>query len=267
MAQVLVTIENSWYQNIGSIRNYSEGDFEKKILKYATSIFTSYFVLKCKYTIQKKGNRNERYKPDFILVSKDFKSWIIVEVELCGKPLAHTIRQIECFSSPEYIAEELAEYLVNHNEGIKEKKEDLLFLLENKDPDILVIYDDYCSDIFDKLKSQFSRLPICVIETYRTANHDLESYRISGDYPYQISSISPLKFYDHQHFEILRGTLFDEFNDSDDIDLYYLMKVYKAKIFKERNKVFIKIPENPFPPDATFQLEIDITKRLIIKKL
>src|SRR5258706_12264712 len=118
MSQLLITIEPAWYQSIANIRNYSEPDYEDKILKYGSEIFSNYYVLKCKFPFIYKKDRSQKYEPDFLLVSKNFKNWIIVEIELCRKPLFHTKKQVQCFSSPEFDAVELTNYLVSQLENI-----------------------------------------------------------------------------------------------------------------------------------------------------
>jgi len=78
MAQLLVTIEDVWYQAIASIRNYSEPDFEGKIFKYSSEIFKEFFTVPLKYDITNKLDRTEKCKPDLLLISKDFKRWIFI---------------------------------------------------------------------------------------------------------------------------------------------------------------------------------------------
>jgi hypothetical protein len=267
MAQLLVTIEDAWYQNLASVRNYSEKDFEDKILKHAENIFTSYYVVKCKYSITNRNDRNKRFEPDFLLISRKFNNWYFVEVELCGKALGHTKDQLNCFHNPEYDSLKLRDYLVKQNKQIASFSNELYDLLENKDPNVIVIYDDYCAKIFKTLNDEFSSLKICVIETYKTSKHPSETYRISGDYPYEISNISPLDPIDNQHYLVKRPELLKKYNDKDIVEIDYYLKILKGVIFISKGKVFIKLPENPLPPGSNFQLEIDITDKLIIKRL
>lgn len=269
MAQLLVTIESCWYQNIASVKNYYEADFEDKILKYAADVFSNYYVLKCKtFDIVERTDRSNKKRPDFVLISKSFTNWILVEVETCGPVLSkHTIDQCKCFLNPEYDPDDLCNYLVDQNPHIAAYKADVLNIVTNNAPKVLAIYDDYCQKTFDKLKTQFKDLQICVMETYRTSGHPSEAYRISGEYPYEISGISQLKALDGQHFEVLRPSLLEEINDDADIVLNYYMKTLKGKVFRAQKKTYLKIPQNPLPPDINIELNIDLTKSLIIKRL
>ena len=270
MAQLLITTEPNWYQNIASVKNYYEANFEDKILKYAEDVFSNYHVLKCKtFDILERTDRSNKKRPDFILVSKSFTNWIIVEVETCGPTLSkHTKDQIRCFLNPEYDADALADHLIDRNPFMAKFKDELLDIVTNKVPKVLAIYDDYCQDIFKKLKTLFSDLQICVMETYRTSAHELEAYRISGEYPYEISGISQLKpLDDGQHFEVLRPALLEDIKDDAEIDLNFSMRTLKGKIFRSEEKTYLKIPQNPLPPDINIELNVDLSKSLIIKRL
>jgi len=267
MAQLLITREPAWYQNIASVKNYYEKQFEDKVLKYATDIFNPYYVFKCKYTFTYKLDRSEKYQPDILLVSKTLKRWFIVELETCGKSLSHTKKQLRCFYEPEFKKESLVDYLIDQNSLVQNFRKELLDMFDNVPPKVLVVYDDYCSVTFDKLKSEFDFLQICVVETYRTDGHTSEAYRISGDYPYDISGTTQLKPFDFQHYEILRPDLFSQIPVDQEIIISYMMKDYKAVIFRVENLLYLKIPQNPFPPDINLILSIDISNNLIIKRI
>lgn len=174
---------------------------------------------------------------------------------------------MRCFYEPEFEKEVLVDYLINQDSNVQDFKSELLEMFDNIPPKVLVVYDDYCSATFDKLKSEFEFLQICVVETYRTDNHSSEAYRISGDYPYDISGATQLKPYDFQHYQILRPDLFTEIPVNEEIIIDYMMKDYKAVIFKSDDILYLKIPENPFPPDLNLILSIDISNKLIIKRI
>jgi hypothetical protein len=269
MSQVLVTFENHWYQSIASIRDYSEPNYEEKILKYGTGIFSSHYVLKCDFSFLTKNANKDSYKPDFLLISKNLKSWIIVEVELCRKALTHTFKQLKCFSDPDFDSEKLLEYLLNQpeNSSIAAFKAGVKHLLENHSPKLLVIYDDYCLNTFETIRAKYKDIDICVIEVYRTSEHISEAYRISGDYPYDISGISPLKFIDNQHYEITRPRIFDEFDIDIDIEMLYYMRRLKGRFLRTGSKMFLKLAFNPMPGDAPVQLQKDSLNRIIIKRV
>ncbi|MBI3234312.1 MAG: hypothetical protein HYZ42_09770 [Bacteroidetes bacterium] len=268
MAQLLVSIEDVWYQAIASIRNYSEPDFEEKIFKYSSDIFKNFYTVKFKYDIVNKTSRSEKCQPDLLIISKDFKRWIFIEVELCNKPLTHTKKQIRCFLNPEFDSTLAVDFLVRQNPYLAGNSMDLLNLIENTPPELLMIYDDYCHATFSKLLADFPKLKICILETYRTPLHECEAYRLSGDYPYEVSFISKLAYKDEQHYKVLKTEIFNGF-DEGDVEILYKMKKLKGVILKHpsKNQWFLKIPRNPLPNDIAVQLHLDKDKQLIIQKI
>src|SRR5688500_7489543 len=139
MAQILIThsTTNHWYTPIASIKQYNEPDFEEKLWRYSTAIFEHYYVFKFKHGLTCDEIPGEPYKPDLLLVSKNFKKWVIVEVELCKTPTQHTLDQITCFSKPKNTADDIADFIIRNNPSMKNKKQDFIDCFSNHAPDLI----------------------------------------------------------------------------------------------------------------------------------
>lgn len=268
MGQLLITHpEREWYQSIVSIRNYKETDFEAKFLRYATEIFKSFYVLKFKFTIVNRTKPSERYQPDLLLIAKDFKKWIFVEVELVKSDTAHSFRQIECFKNPVYNEADVVKYLIGQDSDLQKHEGDLLNLVTNHSPSLLMVYDSHSKFIFDKIYDTFGKVKICVFEVHKTIKHPHEAYRISGDYPYDITNSSKLIFEDETHYKFAKYEMVEALTEGDVI-IYYDMRPYNANIIKaKRKKAYLKIVDNHFPKDMQLQLAIDSDGTLILQRL
>ena len=268
MGQLLITRpDKEWYQSIVSIRNYSETDFEAKFFKYATEIFESFHVVKFKFSITNRTKPTERYQPDILLIAKNLKKWIFVEVELVKPDIAHSFRQIDCFKNPSFNENELLSYVVKHNKHLHPFSADLLDLFINHSPGLLMVYDNHSTSIFNKIYSTFGQIKICVFEVHKNADHVHEAYRISGDYPYDISKTSKLIYEDDQHYKFAKYDFVEEISEGD-VTIYFDMHPYNATIIKgKKKKAFLKIVDNPFPKDLQLQLALDDKSQLILQRL
>jgi hypothetical protein len=268
MGQLLITRpEKEWYQSIVSIRNYSETDFEAKFFRYATEIFSSFYVLKFKYTIVNRNRPADRYQPDLLIIAKNFKKWMFIEVELVKPDTAHSFKQIECFKNPVFDPDSVLKYVVVNNEVLKPFQSELLDLFTNYAPGLLMVYDSHSSFIFNKIRDTFGALKICVFEVHKTPGHLHEAYRISGDYPYDITNSSKLIYEDDQHYKFAKYEMIGGAPEGD-VLIYFDMHPYNATIIKgNRKKAFLKIVDNPFPKDLQLQLAIDSNDKLILQRL
>ncbi len=144
MAQVLVTRENAWYQGIASLKNIREKELEESILRYATAVFSNYVCFQSSFTFS--NTTGETSDPDILLISKNFKSWLIVEVELGGKDLKHTRKQLRVFTDPIFDVEKLIPHCSGKSAELTGKENELRNLFTNQPPEVLVIFDSYLSD-------------------------------------------------------------------------------------------------------------------------
>ena len=263
MAQLLVVKENAWYQAIASIRNYSEGDFEAKIYKYSKGIFKNYIVCKFKYDIIYEKDRSIVRKPDLVLISKDFKRWLFIEVELSNKPLGHTKTQIRCFLYPEFDPALVADFLYRQNPSFfAGKKKRLINLVTNEKPSLLLIFDDYSQKDFDNLAKEFSGLQICILESYRTPGHSMECYRLSGDYPHDLTYATKLEYKDDQHYKVIKPIILKDF-PAGQYEFMWHMKKLKGSILKAGKHLYLKIPDNPIRKDLVLQMIVENGKLII----
>jgi len=265
MAQVLVTKFNEWYQGIASLKNLPEKKLEYRFLKCAVEIFKGYHVFQSAFTFASKEN-DQTAGPDVLLIAENFSQWSIVELELTGKPLAHTKKQLKVFSTPRFNVEELIRHCLSKCQSLGGKEEDLKRMFETIPPSVLVIFDTYHKTTLDQISYEFD-CKICVLEVYKTINHDLELYRLSGDYPYIYSDFCYLKNYPSTPdiYRIERSELFADINN-EDIKVYYKNMELSAKIYKSGNSSFLKIPENPLDPGSDLKIFKSINQKFIIEK-
>jgi len=170
--------------------------------------------------------------------------------------------------NPEFDENDLVDFLTRQNPEFAVNEKELTDLVTNTPPELLMIFDDYCHDTFSKLLADFTSLKICILETYRTPSHECEAYRLSGDYPYEVSFISKLAYKDEQHYKVLKTEIFNGFAEGD-VEILYKMKKLKGVILKhpKNNQWFLKILRNPLPNDIAVQLHLDKYKQLIIQKI
>jgi hypothetical protein len=272
MGQLLITKpapSREWYHSIVSIRNYSEPDFEDKLFKYGEEVFDNFHVLKFKgFTIENDSNRSLKYKPDLLLIAKDFKKWLFVEVELVKQNMTHTYNQIECFLNPHYNSNALADYIIKQNSELAVFDAEIRNLISNYSPGVLVIFDSHSQAIFANINKKYPRAKICVFEVHRAFGHVFEAYRVSGDYPYDITNTSKLIHFDDQHYNFSRPDIISSIS-SDNITLYYDMEPINATLIRGKKKkdTFLKIADNPFPKDVGMQFSLEASGKFILQRI
>lgn len=265
MAQILVVNEdNCWYQGVAALENFYEIELEQKIHKHASDAFNGYFTIKGKFTFSNPAR--ETSDGDLILISKDFSRWLIVEVELVGKSLTHTRKQLRVFTKAKYDIDDLINYCVNQDASFDEHRLKLSTLFVNS-PEVLVIFDSYHKKKLSQLQNEFKRIKICVFEVYKTNLHDFETYRISGDYPYITSGYTYLK--PSSEFEIYQLERPDLMNGipRGSMDVYYRMAKYRSLLMEDKGNLYLKIPRNPFTPGKELTLSKTHDGKFIIDLL
>ncbi|GEM_PF-3201145 len=273
MAQLLIIEKNQRriFQPVASIRDYSEPDFEDKLLKYSKELFSNYYAIKFKFPIRKKSDIKISYVPDLLLISKSFKKWIIVEVELCKPDLSHTFKQIDCFLEPYFDADDVLSFLFKHNKELAQNKEELTKLIKTEAtvPELLVIFDDYNDTVFKKINDRFGKLNICVLEVYREPGNKFSSYRLGGKYPYDVTSTSKLSYVDDLHYKIEKPEVLEHF-EGGEIKVLFEMVPFRATLMKSSRKngiSMIKIVDHNFETSHMLQLAIDVEGQFIIQML
>jgi hypothetical protein len=265
MAQILVVNEaNRWYQGVASLENYYEIELEKKIHKHASDAFSGYLTIRGKYTF---GNRaGETSDGDLLLISNDFTKWVIVEIELVAKSLTHTKKQMRVFTDATFNVNDLINYCVGQDEILDVFRGELKTLFADP-PEILVIFDSYHRTKLGQIQAEFKSIKICVFEVYKTASHDFETYRLSGEYPYVNSGYSYLK--PTSGFEIYRIERPQLMNGvtRGNLNTYYQLDTIRSILMENKKDLFLKIPANPFTPDKELILSKTIDGRFIISPI
>jgi hypothetical protein len=268
MAQILITHskEVHLYHPIASIKQYNEPDFEDKLWRYASTIFENYHVFKFKFPLNCDAIPTKNFEPDLLLVSKTFKKWVLVEVELCKPPGQHTLDQITCFTNPKFRPQEIVDFLARTNVLTQIQKQKLLTCFVNHAPDLIVVMDDYSDNVFKKYYDYDRQLKLCVLEVYKRTDYPYEGFRFGGDYPYELTNSSKLQYIDHQHYRILKK---DFIKDLPDIfELKFDMEPFEASLVKiNRNLTYLKLPEHNIPSDIYLQIGKNIDDEYIIQKL
>jgi hypothetical protein len=243
MAQILVVQESAWYQGIAALKNYYESELEIRIHKHAVDAFSGYYTIKGKFTFNNAAG--ETSDGDLLLISRDFSKWLIVEVELIGKSLTHTKKQLRVFTGAKYDIGMLIEYCVKQDSTLDKFRSELAKVFLDP-PDVLVIFDSYKQSTIDKIRKGFNSVKICVFEIYKTNSHDFETYRLSGDYPYITSGFSYLKpTSGFEVYEVHRADLMNGVPRGK-IELLYQMGQYRCLLIEDSGNLYIKIPNNPF---------------------
>lgn len=271
MAQIIITHSNSTqlYSPIANIKKYSEPDFEDKLFRYSSSIFEHYHVFKFKFGLTCDEIPGKNYEPDLLLVSKNFKKWVLIEVELCKTPSIHTLSQVTCFSNPKIgpsKATEIAEFLVRNNPSFKGQKQQLIDCFSNYPSDLIVVLDDYSDVVFQKFYEHKRQLKICVLEIYKRNSYPYEGFRFGGDYPYELTNSSKIDYIDEQHFKILKRDFVKDLPSS--FELRFDMAPFTVEVIKDsRQNAFLKMPYHNIPSDIYLQLGINLNNEYVIQKI
>lgn len=264
MAQVLVTESNKWYQGIASLKNYYEADLEDRILKHKNEVFKDYYSFKCKFTFE--NSVGETSDPDMLLISKNFDSWIIVELELGDKTLKHTKKQLRVFTKPKFNVNKLIDYCKRNAPELKGHISKLNALFSSIAPKVLVIYDYYDLKTFEILQKEFDPISICVFEIYNTKTDSFELYRFSGDYPFVTTDFSFLKERsdNYEIYEVQKPSLLDGLPEGYFEVLSKMRTLRVSLIIDKKGNYYLKLLNNPFPPGRTLVIYKTLEKKYIL---
>lgn len=268
MAQIIITHSTTShiYSPIANIKKYSEPDFEDKLFRYSSAIFEHYYVFKFKYGLTCDEIPGKNYEPDLLLVSKNFKKWVIIEVELCKTPNQHTLDQVTCFSNPKFNSDDLASFIVRNNPSMKTKKQNLIDCFANYPSDLIVVLDDYSDVVFKKFYEHKKQLKICVLEIYRRHSYPYEGFRFGGDYPYELTNSSKIDYIDEQHFKILKRDFVKDLPLN--FEIKFDMAPFNVEVIKDnRQNAFLKMPYHNIPSDIYLQMGKNLNDEYVIQKI
>jgi hypothetical protein len=89
MSRILVN--GQWYDALAETALY-ESDFERLVQTHAQRVFPAFCVAPFKCLVETEDG--ETAKADLALVSRDYRDWWIVEVELAHHPDSHVLEQV-----------------------------------------------------------------------------------------------------------------------------------------------------------------------------
>jgi hypothetical protein len=270
MARILVTSEESWYDELAIITSYYESEFERKIRQHIASVFPDYYTISFKLTVE--AEQREPKKPDLAMIRKDYKDWWIVEVELGGHTLDHVREQVIVFREGIYNRYKVAEYIFKKcktENSINLDEEKLIEMIKAQQPNVLVIVDDAKPDWEAQLKKY--DVQVCIFQVFLNTN-GYESYRLDGKYPEVAHSESHCR-YDPKipnMLIVLSPTILDKNGNEDgrdEIKICYNGKMSKWKRIDDNGAVYLKSigKINPIPIRDSYVLFVDAHGRYNLK--
>lgn len=185
MARIL--FDGKWFEQVEP-STFSEIELEDRVILHAPSVYPDYFVLPFKQTVESEYGKAI---PDLVFISRNYKEWKIVEIEMGYHSFSsHVEPQVHKLSLAAYKDRE-ANYLCKSNPSLDYKKtKDLLF---NVEPQVLVIVNQPKEDWIKPLAKYGAILAI--FELFRSED-DIEIFRVNGEYPTQIvDSVSQCAFH------------------------------------------------------------------------
>ena len=170
---------NIWYTPVDSMSMY-ESAYESKILSQSEYLFPGYF---CYYFKKSVGSIYGTAIPDLVLIDKQYREWIIVEVELEHHSLqGDVLDQVVKFAAGEY-TEAHATYLLEKHPELDENR--LKTLVRGTQPRISVFVPVQKPEWW-RILLQYNAT-IAVIEVWED-DTGRSLLRISGDQPIAKSS-------------------------------------------------------------------------------
>jgi len=101
ISKIWTTKENIWYDELKVIAPYREYQYDRTIQSKIQIIFDDYFAVAYGKTIRHR-EKDEKSRPDFSLIRKDYGEWWIVEVERIEDNIRHARKQIDDFVNGDY---------------------------------------------------------------------------------------------------------------------------------------------------------------------
>lgn len=169
--------KGNWFQPISSSSVY-ESDYENRILRYSEDIFPSFYCLEFKLDV------NSPYgvvNPDLVLIHKEYKTWLVVEIELEHHSLRHHVHEQVKKMRFGYYGEVHAERLFSKNPVLHSDK---LRELVRQQPEILLIVP-HAKETWISALNRFDA-KIATIEMWEDSNGS-SLLHVDGDLPNDIS--------------------------------------------------------------------------------
>lgn len=167
-------VGGNWFEPV-SAKSLYEIDYENAILRYAPELFPDFICVRFKELVESDyGNA----KADLALIDKQYRSWIVVEVELDTHPLRdHVEEQVSKLA--------IGAYANRHAEALHRERSDLDFvklkeMMLGEQPKILVLVTSMKPTWAPALARYGAS--VGVIELFRSERNAIV-LRVNGDQP------------------------------------------------------------------------------------
>lgn len=155
--------------------SYSEADFEKVIFSHRETLFPDEHLVYFKADVRWG---NEIRRADFALIDKQYRYWVVIEVELAHHDFQnHVFPQVEVLRNGEY-SDRHSEALSSENHFLDRSKVENLVVGSN--PQVWVIVDRPIDAWRNSLKAL--RVSLGVIEVYESGRASI-ALRVAGTRP------------------------------------------------------------------------------------
>lgn len=268
MSTLLIPVcrRSPWYDELGVVGSYSEGDFERILKNQVSAIFPDYWTIPYKRLV-KAANRESK-KPDLALIRKDYSEWWLVELELADHTLEHVASQVETFVAGEFNPISEGEFLYTKLKDIIKRRfsqTKLTRMVRDYPPKVMVIVDDD-KEIWRQPLNDLGA-EICIFQVYKNTR-GLEAYRLRGKYPVAVQCESHCT-YDGQIANLMK-ILSPEVlmvNDDAEISIEYSGRMSRWKCIREGDTVFIRFVGtiNPVPANQAYTLSRDDRNKYVLR--
>jgi hypothetical protein len=183
-----VLLGDKWFDEV-SPRSLYEADYHEILKRISEQIFPDFVLVKFTQRVTSPyGNAD----PDFALVSRQYKSWWVVEAEMADHSLrGHVIPQVRTFQFGRYQAQHIDALMAARREFDKRRLEPLVLYTP---PRVLVIVNRPMPDwtrVLEHLEAAVS-----VVEVFRSRDNNF-AFRVNGDTPTDVDIVeSPVRWDD-----------------------------------------------------------------------
>lgn len=172
MTRLLVGEE--WFDQVAPSALY-ETEYERVVFQQAPLLYPDYFMLPFNISVY---SDTDVAKPDAVLISKTYRDWWVVEIEMAHHSLdSHVLPQVATLASG-YYQDHHAEHICKQMASLDN---DLVSdVIKGKPPRVLVIVNTPTPDWIQPLRRY--NVSIAVFEIFRSRNNR-HVFRVNGEYP------------------------------------------------------------------------------------
>lgn len=269
MARLLFPHANECFSELRAVSYYSETDLEDNIRNHVQELFPDFHTIRFKQSVKAKSSPLAKArKPDLALIRRDFKEWMIVEVELEKHSINHILEQIRVFLDGDYNIDGVSRYLTEQLEAIKVKvpQKQISEMIDQNSPRVIVIADEFPGNWIEQLEKE--NIIVCTFETYKSTKGKF-IYRAHGEYPVHMSKSAhfvPYKALANTYKIVGTNSLLS--NDTGEIDILFDGRMTHWAHWKEKGHQYVKCLASLNPLDATksYEISIDSRSQLYLKR-